>query len=54
MNEEMKRLIGVLNEAGYEVIEIGDMQYGGRDYQFSGAFCLKVADKSKDCTPSQP
>ena len=47
MNEEMKRLIDVLNSAGYEVIEIADEQSGGGNYQFSGTFCLKVADKSK-------
>jgi hypothetical protein len=52
MNEEMKRLIGVLNEAGYEVIAISDMQYGSSDYRFSGAFDVKIADKSKD--PSKP
>ena len=47
LNMGMKRIIEVLNGAGYEVIEIGDMQYGSRDYHFSGSFSLKVADKSK-------
>lgn len=48
MNREMKRLIEVLNEAGYEVIEIGDIEYGNSTYHCSGTFCLKVADTSKD------
>ena len=46
MNEEMKRLIEVLNNAGYEVIEVGDMNYGGKPYESSGQFSLKV-----DCKP---
>ena len=46
MNEEMKRLIEVLNNAGYEVMKIEDMEQGGRPYTCSGQFSLRV-----DCKP---
>ena len=38
MNEKMKRLIQVLNDAGYEVIEIADQENCG----VPGIFRLKI------------
>jgi hypothetical protein len=50
MNEDLKRLIEVLNKAGYEVIEFEDRNGFANDgpYRASGIFCLKVFDTSKD------
>jgi hypothetical protein len=48
MNEDLKRLIEVLNKAGYEVIEIKDGYYtDGGAYCSSGVFELQVFDTSK-------
>jgi len=44
MNEEMKRLIEVLNSAGYEVMAIEDMEQGANLYVSSGKFQLRVAN----------
>jgi hypothetical protein len=45
-NREMKRLIDVLNGAGYEVVKIGDLLYGNEKYVCSGLFELIVATAS--------
>jgi hypothetical protein len=51
MNEEMKRLIDVLNKAGYEVIEMGDADYSTtKNYSCSGVFKLLITNKSNDTT----
>jgi len=53
MNGEMKQLIEILNNAGYEVIEFGDMNYGGVPYKNSGQYFLKVSHESKCLSHNQ-
>jgi uncharacterized protein YlxW (UPF0749 family) len=49
MNEDLKRLIEVLNKAGYEVISVEDrMGLDNEIYRCSGIFKLEVFDTSKD------
>jgi hypothetical protein len=49
MNEDLKRLIEVLNKAGYEVIAFEDRDSDLLSpYLASGVFSLKVFDTSKD------
>jgi hypothetical protein len=54
MNEDLKRLIEVLNKAGYEVFKIED-EYctDGGSYHPSGVFSLTVFDTSKDQSKSE-
>jgi uncharacterized glyoxalase superfamily protein PhnB len=53
MNKEMKQLIDVLNNNGYEVMEIKDLEWGGNPYKFSGKFGLTVNCQSKCLSNSQ-
>jgi hypothetical protein len=49
MNEDLKRLLEVLNNAGYEVFKLEDQYYtDGGDFRSSGVFNLTVFDTSKD------
>jgi hypothetical protein len=49
MNEDLKRLIEVLNKAGYEVTAFEDRVGISNDaYHYSGLFRLEVFDTSKD------
>jgi hypothetical protein len=54
MNEEMKRLIDVLNKGGYEVMALEEKDSYVEDnvYHPSGLFVLTVFDVSKD--PPKP
>jgi hypothetical protein len=48
MNEDLKRLLGVLNKAGYEVFKLEDEYYtDGGSCHSSGIFSLTVFDTSK-------
>jgi hypothetical protein len=54
MNEDLKRLIDVLNKGGYEVIQFEDRcgEIDDGSYRSSGIFELKVFDTSKDRSKS--
>jgi hypothetical protein len=48
MNEDLKRLLEVLNKAGYEVFKLEDEYYrDGGSCRSSGIFSLTVFDTSK-------
>jgi hypothetical protein len=48
MNEDLKRLIEVLNKGGYEVVAFEDKDGVTTDaYDYSGIFSLTVFDRSK-------
>jgi hypothetical protein len=49
MNEDLKRLLEVLNKGGYEVFKLEDEYYtDGGSFRSSGVFNLTVFDTSKD------
>jgi hypothetical protein len=54
VNEDLKRLIEVLNNAGYEVIAFEDRngERGDGSYCASGTFSLQVFDTAKDQSKS--
>jgi hypothetical protein len=54
MNEDLKRLIEVLNKAGYEVVAFNDSRglNCGEVYRCTGIFELTVFDTSKDPSKS--